>query len=472
MALYPEKISARHWGLAGLCLLSVAYLALCRYDLYGVDEGAARGLLLDWSVASQMLSPVAVLGFPDMRALLFAPLDVHWIGDIIAAKVLTIYLTLAAALMLYRWAEKNLGDETALLATGLWLISPLTISQVDSIGAGNYLILSAIVCHWLESRFRATAQTVSTYYFMLLLVTAFAAGMHPAGLGMAIGLAWYWLRNDGGFPKKRIALLSGMGLMIAFILTSRMGWPEFNLFGSPFPALAGVLTGDTLDTPAVGPAMIVLALLVLVAAAAMRRTGDGLLATMMIPGIVLGAMAADLAWAQLVLVMILFEGIHALIGFNSRFRSTGPLARRGITAVAVVALCTAFMLMDKQRFLFIHAGRLHPTDEVIAGLADLSASRQGNFLVASQWPGRTMLATRRGALPLPPLKQDPDAFLRQMRGVAYMVFDHNNSHNSALSRQVAELSNRIKTVKILSGGVILRLPADTGDRSNARPGGQ
>jgi len=459
------RIPPRYAGLTGLCLLALLDLALCRYDLYGIDEGAARGLLLDWSIASQVLNPVAILGFPDMRALLFAPLDIHWIGDLTAAKVLTMYLTLAAALMLYRWAEKNLGDETALLATGLWLLAPLTISQIDSIGTGNYLILSAVICHWLESRFRATSQTISTWYFLLLLITAFAASMHPAGLGLAAGLGWHWLRDDGGFPRKRLALLSGMGLMIAFVLLSRMGWPELALFINPYPALSGIIAGDAMDTPSIGLAMIALALLVLSTVAAMRRAEANLFGVMLTSGLIFGAAAADHAWAQLALVMILFEGGYALIRLNSRFRGNGLLARRGITAVVVVALCTIFMLMDKQRFLFIHNNGLHPTDEVIANLADLSGGRQASFLVASQWPGRTMLATRRGALPLPPVKNDPEAFLRQMRGVAYMAFDHNDSHNRALNRQVAQLSDRIKTVSILPGGVILKLPPE-------RPGNQ
>jgi len=457
MQRYLERIPARYWGLAGLCLLSLAYLALCRYDLYGIDEGAARGLLLDWSIASQILSPVAVLGFPDMRALVFAPLVIHWTGDLLAAKMLTIYLTLAAALMLYRWAEANLDEETALFATGLWLISPLTVSQIDSLGGGNYLVLAALLSHWLDARFRATKQTVSTYYFLLLLLAAFAASVHPAGLGMALGLAWTWFRDDGGQARKRLALFIGMGLMVAFVLISRLGWPELPLFTDPLPALAAILAGDLFDHGASGLAVAAFVLLVAALILGLRRRQKDLFTTMLMAGIILGLAAADRAWAQLALVLILFHGLHALVVFNSRV-SGGLVARRGVVGLSVVVLCTMFMLLDKQRFLFVQAGRLHATDAVIAELVEITAKKKEDFLTASQWPGRTMLATRRGALPLPPPREDPDAFLLQMRGIDYMVFDPYDRRNKALGRIVAALSNRIKTVRILPGGVILRLP--------------
>ena len=178
---------------------------------------------------------------------------------------------------------------------------------------------------------------------------------------------------------------------------------------------------------------------------------------MLIGGIILGLAAADRAWAQLALVLILFHGLHALVAFNSRL-SGGLLARRGVVGLSVVVLCTMFMLLDKQRFLFVQAGRLHATDAVIAELVEITAQKKGDILTASQWPGRTMLATRRGALPLPPPREDRDAFLRQMRGVDYMIFDPYDRRNKALGRLVAALSNRIKTVRILPGGVILRLP--------------
>jgi hypothetical protein len=466
-----SQIPARYAGLAVLCLLTLAYLALFRFDAYGIDEGAARALLLNWSIGSEMLSPVAVLGFPDMRALLLAPLNFHWVGELIAAKVLTMYLTFAAALMVYRWAEKNLDDETALFATGLWLIAPLTISQVDSIGAGNYLIFAAVVIYWIEIHFRAAPQAISGYYFVLLLLVALAVSMHPAGLGIAAALAWSWLRDHGGNPHKRNMFLLGMGVMIFFILFSRMGWPELALLSDPLPALGNVITGPAFQTPSVGLALLGAALLIVILVTALNRK-RGLLSSMLSFAVIFGALAPDNAWAELVLVLILYEGLGALLALNSRMGNS-LLARRGLVAVAFVLLSTTFMVMDKHRYFLVHGNQLSYSDELIAELDRLEPQHDTGLLVASQWPGRTMLATRRGALPLPPVGKEPedrDVFLKKTRGISFMIFDHHDPRNAVLTRQVAELSDHIKTVEVLPGGVVLKMPTtETAPQKSAQP---
>ncbi len=454
-----SQIPARYVGLAVLCLLTLAYLALFRYDAYGIDEGAARALLLNWSIGSQMLSPVAVLGFPDLRALLLAPLNFHWVGELISAKVLTMYLSFAAALMAYRWAEKALDEETALFATGLWLIAPLTISQVDSIGAGNYLFLTAVVIYWMEKYFRTAKHAISGYYFVLLLLVALAVSMHPAGLGIAAALGWSWVRDHGGNTHKRNMFLLGMGLVIFFVLASRMGWPAITLFTDPLPALGDVLTGPVFQGAKLGFALLGAALLIiaLIVAASRKR---GLLSSMLIFAIIFGLAAPDRAWAELVLVLILYEGLAGLLALNSRLGHS-MMARRGLVAIAVVLLSTMFMLMDKHRYYAIHdLHRMSPSDQLIAEVVKLEP-KNSQLLVASQWPGRTMLATHRGALPLPPVGkqvEDRDVFLKKTRGLSFLIFDQRDKRNAMLARQVAELSDKIKTVEILPGGVVLEMP--------------
>jgi len=160
-----------------------------------------------------------------------------------------------------------------------------------------------------------------------------------------------------------------------------------------------------------------------------------------------------------VLTYILFEGLHGLVLVNNRFGGHNLIRRRGMVAVCVLAISMGFMLVDKQRFLFNRAHGMHRVDSLIARLSDLTSDRKDKGMVASQWPGRTILATRRDALPLPPVrKDDPDGFLRQMHGVRFMMFNHHNPRMKAMNRQVAELSNRIKTEAMLPGGIILRLP--------------
>jgi len=463
-ARIPEWIHAilpRHIALAALCGLSVIYMACFRYDLYGIEEGAARALLLNWALGSNILNPVAILGLPDMRSLLFSPLNFHWIGDLIAAKTLVMFLTLATGLMLYRWAEKQLDDETALFATGLWLIAPLTMSQADSLGAGNFMILACVLCYWSAGYYRASTHAMPGNYFVLLLLIALASSMHPAGIGMAIGLAWHETRVHRPKQRKRIALLIGLSLMFFFVLASRTGWPSLELFSNPILALATVLEGDLADVPSFGVGLLVLGLLLLALFAGIRRIRDDLFSTMLLGGIVVGAVSADIAWAELVLTYILFEGLHGLISVNNRFGGHGLMRRRGIIVVCVLVLTLGFMLGDKQRFLFNRAHGMHRVDRVIAKIGELTSNMTGQTLVASQWPGRTMLATRRGALPLPPVHTgDPDRFLRQMHGVIFLVYDHHDLRMKAMNRQVAELSNRIKTESILPGGIILRLPGE------------
>jgi len=454
------QIPPRYVGLAALCLLSLVYLALFHYTRYGIDEGAAHGLLLNWTIGSEKISAVATFGFPDLRALLFAPLNFNWVGDLTAAKVLTMYLTFATALMLYRWAEKNLDDETALFATGLWLVAPLTIAQTDSIGAGNYLAFCAISSYWLNQYLRASTRSISGYYFIIVMVMALAVSMHPAGLGMAIAMAWSWWRNDGGNARRRYAMIGGLGIFIAFVLFSRMGWPEVEAF-HPMRALAGILIGDLsyFKSLPIGFALVSAVLLLLSAIAAVKRSRDDVFTMMLVSGIVVGLIAPDHGWAQLALLLILYEGIKALITLNSRVGVMNVMARRGLVALAVFALSFLFMIGDKEHFLLKEHHRLQPTDQVISNLARLTSATNKTVYVASQWPARTMLATRRDAFPiLRPVKDDPEAFLKEMHGITYMVFDQYDSRNKLLRRVVAELSDRIQTIAILKGGVIMQLP--------------
>jgi len=454
-----QFVRPRHIALAALCGLSLVYMFSFRYDLYGINEGAARALLLDWSLGSNLLNPIALLGFPDMRALLFAPLNFHWIGDLTAAKVLLMFLTLSTGLMLYRWAEKKLGDETALFATGLWLIAPLTISQVDRLGAGNILILACILCYWSAGFYRASVHATPGNYFVLLLLLALASSMHPAGIGMAAGLAWHetWVQRPK--QRKRIALLVGLGLMLSFVLLSRTGWPSLTLFINPMSALARVLEGDLAGVPSFGPGLLVLVLMLLALIAGVRRMRGDLFSCMLLGGIVAGAVCADMAWAELVLTYILFEGLHGLVSLNNRFGGYGLMRRRGLAAICVLLLSLVFMIGDKQHILFNRGQEMYRSDRLIAKLGELAAEMKGQPMVASQWPGRTMLATRHGALPLPPVRVgDPDGFLRQMHGVTFMIYNQYDPGMKAMNRQVAELSNRIKTEAILAGGIVLRFP--------------
>ena len=67
------QIKPRYWVFLALLVWGGAILALhmLRLDTYGVNEGAARALLLSWSIVDQVVNPTVVMGFHDFRALLF-----------------------------------------------------------------------------------------------------------------------------------------------------------------------------------------------------------------------------------------------------------------------------------------------------------------------------------------------------------------------------------------------------------------
>src|SRR3569623_1888009 len=77
-----RQILERYWGLIVLLAWGGALLSLdlLRTTPYGLDEGAARGLLLIWSISDKIINPIVTLGIPDFRALLFIPLGAWWNG--------------------------------------------------------------------------------------------------------------------------------------------------------------------------------------------------------------------------------------------------------------------------------------------------------------------------------------------------------------------------------------------------------
>ena len=58
-----SRIPLRYWGYLSLSLWGVAILFLLRPDLYNLDEGSAKSLLLVWSIADQVAASVVTLLF-------------------------------------------------------------------------------------------------------------------------------------------------------------------------------------------------------------------------------------------------------------------------------------------------------------------------------------------------------------------------------------------------------------------------
>ena len=160
LAKIIDSIQPRHFGLLAMCILAFLYMALFRYDTYGIEEGAARALLINWSVIDQIANATPLFGIPDLRAIMFIFLDLHWAGSLAAAKVFTLFMTFATALMLYRWGEHYDSSETSTIATALLLISPVTVMQVDSISPGVFLLFCFICAFWLKQMYDDSTRTL------------------------------------------------------------------------------------------------------------------------------------------------------------------------------------------------------------------------------------------------------------------------------------------------------------------------
>ena len=455
------RIDQRYWAL----LLLVAWGAvLVFFDLvnftpYGMDEGATRALLLDWSIADQVAHPVVVFGMPDFRALMFIPLGIYWSGSIIAAKMFTVLITFLALWLLYSWSKQTQSDEVALIGSGLLLIAPITVMQLDAIGVGPYLLLMFGLARLVDQKYRTQDRAITGWYFTQLLLIATAVSLHPAGLAVPAALAWFWIQNPIEL-KRRNQVLMGIGLTVTVILVMQAGWIALSWFSSPLPPLGTAVLGlDPLELTARDALFGAAPLALLVAVLVMDRrflTSD-VLGAILALGTVIGLVAADGAWAMVTIALVLYRGTVLLIQANSAIRVRNFLGQRGIVFIVLFVVATLFMQVDQGHARHNQLDVLAPEDELIRTLAHEAETSDENFRVASQWPGRTMFAVKRAALPLPPPQDGPTKFMQQMKGVTHIMFAHNDPNNAPLARSIAGLSGDAETVALQSGGVIVKL---------------
>ncbi len=455
------RIDQRYWAL----LLLVAWGAvLIFFDLvnftpYGMDEGAARALLLDWSIADQVAHPVVVFGMPDFRALMFIPLGLYWSGSIIAAKMFTVIITFLAVWVLYSWSKQTQSDEVAMIGSGLLLIAPITVLQLDAIGVGPYLLLMFGLARRVDQKYRAQDRAITGWYFTQLLLIATAVTLHPAGLAVPAALAWFWKQNPIDL-KRRNQVLLGIGLTVTVILVMQAGWIALPWFNSPLPALGTAVLGFdplelTIRDALFGAAPF--ALLIIVLVMDRRFLASDVLGAILALGVVIGLLAADGAWAMAAIALLLYRGTALLIKANSAIRARNFLGQRGLVLVTLFVVATLFMQVDRGHARHNQLDVLPPEDELMRTLALEAETAGENFRVASQWPGRTMFAVKRAALPLPPPQDDPEKFMQQMKGVTHIMFAHNDPDNAPLARSISGLSGNAETVALQPGGVIVKL---------------
>lgn len=465
-----SRIPPRYWGYLALLLWGAAALFLLRQDAYSLDEGAAKALLLVWSVADQVASPVVTFGAPDLRILLYVPAGFLWTGNIFAAKIFTVLALAITAWLFFFWKQQKVDTESALLATGLLIISPLTLTQIDALSPGIYLLLSFALGAWLDKAYRAAPYHFGGWYFAQLFVSCLSVSLHPAGLAYPLALLWSWHKEPLDRKQQKYFFI-GVSFVVLATLLIRMGWNDLQWLQNPANSLATILLGSSMGNVMTAgrwaAGSVILLVLVTVIFKQFRTMYSDFTGRILLISLALGTATCDLAWALIVLSSILYFGFPLIL--RSQHSPAGGLMRqRGVALFLIIILSTLFMRADKAHYEIRQAGILSEQDQLIRSLSDEAentrkAAEESNgstavphLRVASQWPGRTMIACRCDTLPLPPAAKDPQAQLSMMRSISHLLFDPRQSSNILLARNLAGLGgDSAETISLLPEGVLL-----------------
>ncbi len=431
---------------------------------YGLNEGAAKALLFLWSIVDRIANPVATFGTPDLRAILLLPVAIYWSGSILATKIFTAMLAFFGAVLLYHWARKanKENNESALMATALLLICPLTLTQISAVATGPMLLLTFGVGLWVSNTYRAKPRPLGGWFFVQLLVAMVAASLHPAGLGYVLALAWLWIKDPLNKSQQKQVLI-GLAIAIPLILTFQSGWQsDIKWLSDPLITLSNAIQNGAIgfgEPAGWFGGLIVALLLVIVIIKDREFLFNDFLGSALLFAVIIGLVAATPEWAMVAIALLLYRGMALLVAYNQSFNSRSLLGQRGLVIVVLVVVSSTFMLADKQYRQILQGELLSPTDEIIQLLAVEAADPDVPFQAASQWPARTMLATRRDVFPLPNAAEDSATLLRDIKGITHLIFDHNLEANLALSKNISELSGIAETLSLQAAGVVIHIKA-------------
>jgi len=454
-----EQIKQRALILATLLIWGglILWFKLVQFSPYGIEEGASRALLLVWSLAERVVNPIVFFGAPDFRALIFVPLALYWSGSLLAAKIFTMLALFGAVLFLYRWARATLDTEVAMIASGLLLIAPLSLQQIDAIGAGVYLLLTFGLGVWLDQRVRSKQILLTAWYFVHLIVIAAIISMHPIGLGYALGILWFWQCNPVNDAMKK-QMLIGVGLSAVFVGLLQAGWIDIEWLNNPVTVIGGALLSiNDANSGAVWfTGALALSLFVIVTFRSRKLILNDSLASSLFCASIIGLFCADHVWALILLTLLLYLGTQQLINAQ-KFGMRGFFAQRGIALILLFVVAFLFTQGDKAHHAALARSDFGDNDRLIETLVASVNSDEEKLQVSSQWPGRTMLALKQATLPLPPTTDDDEKFVAITEGLTHIIFDHTDPANAALARQIARLSGRMATLTREPGGVIIEV---------------
>lgn len=452
----PEKYIA----LAVLIIWGAIFLlaGLIRVDPFGLDEGAARALILNWSISDNIVNPIFILGAPDFRAILFAPIGIYWSGSMLAAKIFSLVISFLAAWLLYRWSRRTDNSETALLATALFLISPFIVGQIDSMGAAPYLLLAFALGAWLDNAYRKTEKYFGAWYFLQLLWIAIVVSLHPTGLAYPAALAYRWYKQPHEHKTSRHVFI-GIFLAVFFSLAITWGWHDLQWFSNPFAALSlAVQGGIVISAEQINwvPGIIAAFILGVIFVLDKETMGKDFLGSIFMLAILIGVIAADQVWASLVYTFVIYRAVALLNNWNQQRESTSYIGQKGGLIIVAFVTATFFMIQAKTHALDIKYERLSQEDELILTLANIARDKDKPFRAASQWPGRTMIATRRDVLPLPPAFSDGDElYEKAISQLTHILFNPYDKDNQQLAKNMAMLVSQTTTLELNRSGALV-----------------
>lgn len=463
------RIPNRYWAYLAFALWGVISFTLLHKTSYGLDEGAAHALLLVWSVSDNVVSPILTLGFPDLRTVFLAPAGILWTGNVLAAKVTTILAMSITAWALHAWKSREGDTEGALLATGLLLLSPLFLDQIDTISVSPYLLLVFVLGAWSNQIYRESKRAFGGMYFAQIFLCLASVTLHPAGFAYPLALLWTWHKKPID-QNHRNYIFSGIisATLVALVLTS--GWSHIEWFSNPIRSLSSILlgpaTGEDFGTFHWLCGIGTLFILILVLWKQAKNLFADFLGLALLFALMISAFTGDDFFALAALATCLYWGIPLMLRKTASPHS-GFWEQRGMVLLLIFVVATTFMVANKARFEMLQSGNLSPRDSIIKVMAEDSglflndensqnATEKKTIRIASQWPALTMLACRCDALPLPPNAKDSAALFAMLHGIDYLVFDPHDPMNDSLSHNLANMdAGKVETVTLQRGGVIV-----------------
>ncbi len=466
-----SRIPSHYLGYVAFLVWGALTLVLLRQDAYVLDEGAAKSLLLVWSIVDQVASSAVTFGAPDLRTLLFVPAGFLWTGSVFAAKIFTVLSLAFTAWLLYFWEQRNFDTECALLSIALLIISPLMLVQIDTLSPGVYLLLAFALGAWLDNAYRANPKHFGGLYFAQLLVSALSVSLHPAGLAYPLALLWSWRTEPLERNQQRYFFI-GVSFIVLFTLYARMGWNDLEWLQNPIKSLAVILFGAPLSADMspmrwIAGGLILSALAVIILKQFRKLWSDFTGRTLLI-GLALGTIVCDTAWATIVLCIVLFYGLPLLLRYLRTLLVRVAFQHAAIL-LCVIIFSTLFMRADKAHYEIRQSDLLPEQDQLIKTLAEEvenarkaakefeSGDHPVHLRIASQWPSRTMIACKCDTLPLPPDAKDPQTQFSVLHGITYVLFDPKQLKNEMLARNFSLLGGVTETLSLQPGGVLLHI---------------